>query len=49
MGHAGVSHPGGLQADGMTARPRAILTAIVESYVETGERVGSGTIGKLTE
>ena len=28
----------------MTARQRAILTAIVESYIETGEPVGSGTI-----
>jgi heat-inducible transcriptional repressor len=28
----------------ITARQRAILTAIVESYIETGEPVGSGTI-----
>jgi heat-inducible transcriptional repressor len=27
-----------------TARQRAILTAIIESYIETGEPVGSGTI-----
>jgi len=31
----------------MTARQRAILTAIVESYIETGEPVGSGTIARL--
>ena len=29
-----------------TARQRAILTAIVESYIETGEPVGSGTIAR---
>ena len=28
----------------ITARQRAILTAIVESYIETGEPVGSGTV-----
>src|ERR1019366_4890531 len=32
------------EADRITARQRAILTAIVESYIETGEPVGSGTI-----
>jgi heat-inducible transcriptional repressor len=31
----------------ITARQRAILTAIVESYIETGEPVGSGTIARL--
>jgi heat-inducible transcriptional repressor len=31
-------------AERITARQRAILTAIVESYIETGEPVGSGTI-----
>lgn len=31
----------------MTARQRAILTAIIESYIETGEPVGSGTIARL--
>jgi hypothetical protein len=30
-----------------TARQRAILTAIIESYIETGEPVGSGTIARL--
>jgi heat-inducible transcriptional repressor len=30
-----------------TARQRAILTAIVENYIETGEPVGSGTIARL--
>jgi len=39
MGHAHMS-----EADRMTPRQRAILTAIVESYIETGEPVGSGTI-----
>jgi len=28
----------------ITARQRAILTAVVESYIETGEPVGSGTV-----
>jgi heat-inducible transcriptional repressor len=32
------------EADRITARQQAILTAIVESYIETGEPVGSGTI-----
>ena len=32
------------EGDRITARQRAILTAIVESYIETGEPVGSGTI-----
>ncbi len=31
----------------ITARQRAILTAIIESYIETGEPVGSGTIARL--
>jgi heat-inducible transcriptional repressor len=31
-------------AERVTARQRAILTAIIESYIETGEPVGSGTI-----
>jgi heat-inducible transcriptional repressor len=35
------------EADRITARQRAILTAIVESYIETGEPVGSGTIARL--
>src|SRR5258708_10004032 len=34
-------------AERVTARQRAILTAIVESYIETGEPVGSGTIARL--
>ncbi len=34
-------------AEWVTARQRAILTAIVESYIETGEPVGSGTIARL--
>ena len=34
----------GSEADRISARQRAILTAIVESYIETGEPVGSGTI-----
>ena len=32
------------EGERITARQRAILTAIVESYIETGEPVGSGTI-----
>ena len=32
------------EAERITARQRAILTAIVESYIETGQPVGSGTI-----
>jgi heat-inducible transcriptional repressor len=35
------------EADRITARQRAILTAIVESYIETGEPVGSGTIARV--
>jgi heat-inducible transcriptional repressor len=31
----------------VTARQRAILTAIIENYIETGEPVGSGTIARL--
>ena len=31
----------------VTARQRAILTAIIESYIETGEPVGSSTIARL--
>src|ERR1700734_2600191 len=35
-------------AERVSARQRAILTAIVESYIETGEPVGSGTgAGKI--
>ena len=34
-------------AEQVTARQRAILMAIVESYIETGEPVGSGTIASL--
>ncbi len=34
-------------AERVTARQRAILSAIIESYVETGEPVGSGTIARL--
>ncbi len=34
-------------AERVTARQRAILTAIIESYVENGEPVGSGTIARL--
>jgi heat-inducible transcriptional repressor len=34
-------------AERVTARQRAILTAIVESYIDTGEPVGSGTITRL--
>jgi heat-inducible transcriptional repressor len=32
------------EAERITVRQRSILTAIVESYIETGEPVGSGTI-----
>jgi heat-inducible transcriptional repressor len=32
----------------MTARQRAILAAVIESYVETGEPVGSGTIARVS-
>jgi len=34
-------------AERVTARQRAILAAIIESYVETGEPVGSATIARL--
>lgn len=34
-------------AERVTARQRAILTAVVEGYIETGEPVGSGTIARL--
>jgi len=34
-------------AERVTARQRAILTAIIESYIETGEPVGSGTIARV--
>ncbi|MDQ2834576.1 MAG: heat-inducible transcriptional repressor HrcA [Acidobacteriota bacterium] len=33
-------------AERITARQRAILTAIIESYIDTGEPVGSGTIAR---
>jgi len=33
-------------AERITTRQRAILTAIVENYIETGEPVGSGTIAR---
>jgi len=32
------------EAERITARQRAILTAVIESYIETGEPVGSGTV-----
>lgn len=35
------------EVERITARQRAILTAIVESYIETGEPVGSGTIARI--
>ena len=45
MAHAGLRQSGpGSEAERITPRQRAILTAIVESYIETGEPVGSGTI-----
>jgi heat-inducible transcriptional repressor len=34
-------------AERVTARQRAILTAIVESYIDTGEPVGSGTVAEM--
>jgi heat-inducible transcriptional repressor len=34
-------------AERVTARQRAILIAIIESYIETGEPVGSSTIARL--
>src|SRR3979490_3249318 len=33
-------------AERVTARQRAILTAIIENYIETGEPVGSRTIAR---
>src|ERR1700678_576289 len=36
-----------VDAERVTARQRAILTAIIESYIKTGEPVGSGTIARL--
>src|SRR5258708_33922043 len=36
-----------VDAERVTARQRTILTAIIESYIETGEPVGSGTIARL--
>src|ERR1039457_1936965 len=33
-----------VEAQRISARQRAILTTIVENYIETGEPVGSGTI-----
>jgi heat-inducible transcriptional repressor len=33
-------------AERISARQRAILTAIIENYIETGEPVGSGTIAR---
>jgi heat-inducible transcriptional repressor len=38
-----------VEAERITARQRAILTAIIESYIETGEPVGSGTIARLQQ
>src|ERR1700735_646645 len=35
------------EAERISARQRAILTAIIESYIETGEPVGSGTIARV--
>src|SRR5215469_1421458 len=36
----------GRMAERVTARQRAILTTIIESYIETGEPVGSHTIAR---
>jgi heat-inducible transcriptional repressor len=36
-------------AERVTARQRAILAAIVESYIDTGEPVGSGTVSRLSQ
>ena len=36
-----------MEAERITARQRAILTAIIESYIETGEPVGSSTIARV--
>lgn len=36
-----------VEREKVTARQRAILTAIIESYIDTGEPVGSGTIARL--
>ena len=35
------------EAERITARQRAILAAIIESYVESGEPIGSGTIVRM--
>jgi heat-inducible transcriptional repressor len=35
------------EAERISARQRAILTAIVENYIETGEPVGSGTVSRV--
>jgi heat-inducible transcriptional repressor len=37
------------EGDRITARQRAILRAIIESYIENGEPVGSGTIARLQD
>ena len=34
-------------AERVTARQRAILTAIIESYIDSGEPVGSGTVAEM--
>lgn len=36
-----------MEAERITARQRAILTAIIENYIDTGEPVGSSTIARL--
>src|SRR5947209_11764733 len=36
-----------METERITARQRAILTAVIESYIETGEPVGSNTITRL--
>lgn len=36
-----------MEPERITARQRAILTAIIESYIETGEPVGSSTLSRL--
>lgn len=36
-----------VSAERVTARQRAILTAVIKSYIDTGEPVGSGTISRL--
>jgi heat-inducible transcriptional repressor len=35
------------KAERVTARQRAILTAIIESYIDTGEPVGSARVVEL--